>query len=172
MGRRPTERRDQIVRSARAALTQRGYDATTIGDLAAELDISKAAIAYYFPTKDSFLDEFLEPFLDELETAIDRAPAEPQAVLDAYLDVLTDDLEIAVWMDTDPAIARHERYSSRIADINARVVSVISGRSDRKVDRLRALGVLGGIWRPARESNRADLEAHHDEIVAAALQRH
>ena len=72
-------------------------------------------------------------------------------------------------MDTDPAIARNETYSSRIADINARVVSVISGRSDRKVDRLRALGVLGGIWRPARESNRADLEAHHDEIVVAAF---
>lgn len=165
-----TTRRDSIVRAARSSLTQRGYDATTIGDLAAELGISKAAIAYYFPTKDTFLDEFLDPFLDELEAAIDAAPAEPYAVLDAYLTVLTHHREVAVWVDTDPAVARHEVHGGRIADLNQRVVSIISSNSRRKADRMRALGVLGGILRPVRESNRRDLTDHHDEIVVAALE--
>lgn len=158
------------MRAARSSLTQRGYDATAIGDLASQLGISKAAIAYYFPTKDKFLDEFLVPFLDELEEAITTAPAEPRAVLDAYLTVLTRHREIAVWVDTDPAVARHEVHAHRLDALNDRVVAVITGRSRRKADRLRALGVLGGIWRPTRASSRRDLVAHHDEIVVAALE--
>lgn len=171
MAKRTTTRRNQIVRSARRGITRNGYDATTIGDLAAELEISKAAIAYYFPTKDTFLDELLAPMIDGLERAVESAPREPRAVLGAYFDVLCADLEIAVWMDTDPAVLRHPTYGPRVERLNERVVSIVSGASRRKADRLQAVGALGGIWRPVRVSSRSDLVAHRDEILDAAIAR-
>ena len=69
MSTRGAARRQAIVDTARNRFTTLGYDGTTIGDLATELDISKAAVAYYFPTKDTFLDEFVTPFVEVDEAA-------------------------------------------------------------------------------------------------------
>ncbi len=167
---RGARRREQIVEIARRRFTELGYDATTIGDIAVELDVSKAAIAYYFPTKDRFLDELLAPVIDELEAAVAAAGDGPRTVLCSYLDVLIRHHDLAIWMDTDPAVARSERYTERLSGLNSNVVSVITGRSRRKADRVRALGVLGGIWRPVREADPDDLERLRDDIVTVALE--
>lgn len=162
-------RRALIVEVARRRFTEVGYDATTIGDIADELGLSKAAIAYYFPTKDRFLDELLDPLLDELERAVTEAGREPRAALGAYLATLVGHRDLAVWMDTDPAIARHERFGSRLSAVNDRTIATITGRSRRTVDRVRAMAVLGGIWRPVREAAADDLAPHLDDIVEVAL---
>jgi AcrR family transcriptional regulator len=162
------ERRTGIVETARRRFTTRGYDGTTIGDLAAELGISKAAIAYYFPTKETFLDEFVTPLLDDLEQAVDAAD-DPREALSGYLSAILEHHDVAIWMDTDSAIQNDSRYGGRLADINRALTAILTGRSRRKADRIRALAVLGGVWRPARELPTDDLIAHHDEIVDTAL---
>lgn len=168
MGRRPTKRRTEIVTLARERMTSIGYDATTIGDLANELGFSKAAIAYYFPTKDAFLDEFIGPFLDDLDAAtLDHA--DPVEALGAYLDVIIANHDVAVWLDTDPAILNHPVHRARLDEINGRVMDLITGRSRKGADRMRALAVLGGIWRPARETTADELTVHAPAIIDAAL---
>lgn len=154
---------------ARRRITEQGYDAMSIGDIAAEMEVSKAAIAYYFPTKDRFIDEFAAPVVDDLEVAVSDAGDDPATVLDAYLSVLIRHRDLAVWLDTDPAVARDSEWGDRLGAINEHVIAAITGRSRRKSDRLRALGVLGGVWRPARESSADELERHRADIVAAAL---
>lgn len=141
----------------------------TIGDIATELDVSKAAIAYYFPTKDRFIDEFAAPLVTALDDAVTEAGGDATAVLGAYFDVLIAHLDMAVWLDTDPAIGRDTEWGDRLSAVNDRVIKVVTGGSRRKADRLRALGVLGGIWRPARESTADELSQHRDEIVASAI---
>lgn len=161
-------RRAGIVTTARRRFTTLGYEGTTIGDLASELGISKAAVAYYFPTKDTFLDEFVTPLLDQLEAAISAAGSAREA-LTAYLDVLLDQHDLAVWIDTDPTVQNHPVHGARLSKINRRLVSLITDRSRRKSDQVRGLAMLGGVWRPVRELGEADLRAHRDEIVDAAL---
>ncbi|MBT8203362.1 MAG: TetR/AcrR family transcriptional regulator [Acidimicrobiia bacterium] len=166
--RHQTQRRKRIVRVARRALTTAGYDGTTIGGIASRLGISKAAIAYYFPTKDTFLAEFVEPFLDDLEAAIASA-GEVREGLSGYLTVLTDHHDVAVWMDTDPVLQNHPDYGARLDAVNQSVARLITaGRRGRRAQ-LMALAVLGGIWRPVRELSPAELRTHHDEIITTAL---
>ncbi len=168
MSPKSSARRQLIVDAAHRRFTTFGYEGTTIGDLATELAISKAAIAYYFPTKDTFLDEFVEPFVTALAEAVAAAES-PDDALRAYLSVIVADHETAVWIDTDPTIQNHVDYGPRLADINRKVTRVLAGGSGRKADHIRALGVLGGLWRPVREISTDDLIDHFDEIVEAAL---
>lgn len=167
MSARSADRRKMIVAAARARFTMLGYDGTTIGDLAAELGISKAAIAYYFPTKETFLDELVTPFIDALEQGVGEA-AGPRDVASAYLSAIVAHHDLALWIDTDPAIQSNPRFGGRLNEINTRVTKSFTGRSRRKSDAIRALGVLGGLWRPARELPVVDLVGHFDEIVDAA----
>ena len=157
-----------IVDAARERLTTLGYDATTVGDLARQLNISKAAISYYFPTKDMILDEFVTPVLDQMEAVADLADTADEA-LAAFLSVIVEHHDLAVWIDTDQAVQNHPVYGPRLTSINERLIKLIIGGSRRKADRIRALSVLGGLWRPARELPTADLISHHAEIVHAAL---
>ena len=158
-----------IVDAARERLTTLGYDATTVGDLARQLNISKAAISYYFPTKDMFAEKKEKgTVLDQMEAVADLADTADEA-LAAFLSVIVEHHDLAVWIDTDQAVQNHPVYGPRLTSINERLIKLIIGGSRRKADRIRALSVLGGLWRPARELPTADLISHHAEIVHAAL---
>ncbi len=169
-----TNRRDRIVSTARAHFLKQGYEGTKIGHIADALEISKAAVSYYFPTKDSFLDELVEPLVARLESAVETNtdstwPAGASALLQAYLDALLTDVEIARWVDTDVAVRAEHHFGDRLDGITAGFVSTLTGGSRRVVDRLRALSVLGGIWRPLLELDERQLTRHRDELLAAAM---
>lgn len=51
MGRKPRVTRDQIVGAARAVFLARGYDATTLAEIASGLDLTAAALLRHFPSK-------------------------------------------------------------------------------------------------------------------------
>lgn len=51
MGRPPRISKEQILDASRKAFTARGFDATTLADIAAVLEVTPAAILRYFPTK-------------------------------------------------------------------------------------------------------------------------
>ncbi len=161
-------RRELIVAAAREAFTSLGYDGTSFGGIATALGTSKAAVGYYFPTKDSFLEELLTPMLDELEEAVGETD-DPRDQLAAYLDVLTRNHDLAVWMDTDPVLQAHPRYGGRLESINEAIVRALVGGSRRNADRIRALSTLGGVWRPVRTLSRRHIERYRDDILAAAL---
>src|SRR5580704_11918674 len=66
--------RTRIVDAALVAFGTRGYDATSLDALAAELGVRKQTILYYFPSKEAVLD-----------AAIDRAAGELSQALEVWL---------------------------------------------------------------------------------------
>jgi AcrR family transcriptional regulator len=44
-----------------------GFEGTSVGQLAARLNVSKAAVSYHFPGKEDILLALARPLLDELE---------------------------------------------------------------------------------------------------------
>jgi AcrR family transcriptional regulator len=54
---------------------RQGYDATSMGDLAAELGLTKSAIYHHVPSKEALLSAALDEALDGLSAAIDEAAA-------------------------------------------------------------------------------------------------
>lgn len=67
---RPGHDQAAVLRAAIEVFNRRGYDATTIGDIAATLGVTKSAIYHHVPSKEHLLDQALGQALDALEAAL------------------------------------------------------------------------------------------------------
>jgi AcrR family transcriptional regulator len=76
---RPGYDQATVLRRAIELFNTQGYEATSIGDLARELGLTKSAIYHHVPSKASLLSAALDEALDGLSAAIDTAVAEPGA---------------------------------------------------------------------------------------------
>lgn len=91
MGRPPRISREQIVDAARTAFTQRGFDGTTLADIAAQLDVTAAALLRHFPTKQALFTEAMSSrdlgvprYIEEL-VAADPA-SDPRIILRRFAE--------------------------------------------------------------------------------------
>ncbi|MCD5315556.1 TetR/AcrR family transcriptional regulator [Kineosporia babensis] len=75
---RPGYDQAAILRTAVELFNRRGYDATSMGDLAKELGLSKAAIYHHVESKEQLLAAALNDALDEL-TAVVTEAVRPEA---------------------------------------------------------------------------------------------
>ena len=77
---RPGHDAATVLRRAIEVFNRQGYEATSIGDLAHELGVTKSAIYHHVPSKETLLARALDEALDGLSAAIDHAlGAAPQA---------------------------------------------------------------------------------------------
>ena len=70
---RPGYDADTILRRAIDLFIRQGYEATSMGDLATELGLTKSAIYHHVPSKEHLLAAALDEALDGLSLAIDDA---------------------------------------------------------------------------------------------------
>ncbi|MEV5831232.1 TetR/AcrR family transcriptional regulator [Spirillospora sp. NPDC052242] len=80
---RPGYDQAAILRTAVDLFNRKGYDATSMGDLAKELGLTKPAIYHHVTSKEQLLGRALDDALDEL-TAVVTAAAEERAGGTAY----------------------------------------------------------------------------------------
>lgn len=74
--RRRERSRDEIVDAARRVLLRDGIAATTLAAVAKEVGLTKAALYYYYPSKDSLLFEIMFQNLELQTSAVHAAVAE------------------------------------------------------------------------------------------------
>ncbi len=73
-------RRQAIIRAAYELFAERGYDATTIADIAAAAEVAPRTVAMYFPSKrDIALSRFTEAMAGLADAMRGRAPGETVA---------------------------------------------------------------------------------------------
>ncbi len=73
---RPGYDQETVLRRAIGLFNLQGYDATSIGDLAKELGLTKSAIYHHVPSKEALLAAALDEALDGLAETIDAAANE------------------------------------------------------------------------------------------------
>ena len=169
-------RRDALLAAALAGFTQRGYDATSVADLAATTGMSKAAVSYHFRTKNDLLHALVDPLLDSLDALIHRHPPAPtwpdqvQALLDDYLTTLTDHSQVAAWVDTDKAVLNHPQIGARLhRNTDTICQAITAATADGTAPSVRAMAALGSLWRPVRALTPAQLATHRDALIHAAM---
>ena len=74
---RPGNDSETVLRRAIALFNQQGYDATSIGDLARDLGLTKSAIYHHVDSKEDLLAAALDEALDGLDRAVDAAVSAP-----------------------------------------------------------------------------------------------
>jgi AcrR family transcriptional regulator len=72
---RPGHDREAVLRTAIELFNRRGFDATSISDLAAELGVTKSAVYHHFVSKEALLAAALDEALEGLSAAVEAAVA-------------------------------------------------------------------------------------------------
>jgi AcrR family transcriptional regulator len=172
---RTPNRRHSLLTAALDGFATRGYEATTVAELAAATGMSKAAVSYHFRTKNDLLHALVDPVLDHLDALIARQrtpewPDQVRALLSEYLQILTDNHSVAAWIDSDKAVLNHPQIGARLHHNTQQLCRKLTGttRPDTAAT-ARAIAVLGALWRPLRVLTPADLAAQHDALIDTAI---
>src|SRR3954468_49805 len=72
---RPGYDQETVLRRAIELFNRQGYEASSIGDLAKELGLTKSAIYHHVPSKEHLLSAALDEALDGLTAAVESAAA-------------------------------------------------------------------------------------------------
>ncbi|WP_165966550.1 TetR family transcriptional regulator [Actinomadura sp. 7K507] len=167
--------RGRILETALDLFSERGYQGSSMREIADRLDITKAAVFYHFPSKAALLATLCEPLTEELEDVLahasrveDRVQARRELIegaLDVYirnrklLYVIVQDLAIltqdGTFLQFISLMQRvHDDFVGPDPDISVRVRAVqifamlgdpVFFCRDVPIDRLRA-EILAGVW--------------------------
>lgn len=93
MDERRTDTRDRIRDIALDLFTNRGYDGTSLREIAERIGVTKSAVYYHFRTKEEILDSLVEDFLSRVDNVVEAvgppAAKSREQVLCRYADLLT-----------------------------------------------------------------------------------
>ncbi len=113
---RPGYDQETVLRRAVELFNRQGYDATSIGDLARELGLSKSAIYHHVDSKEQLLSAALDEALDELSAAVRQAvdPASPHPASRRLEDVVHRSVRILVTHRPAVALLLRVRGNSEV----------------------------------------------------------
>ena len=143
---RPGYDAETVLRRAIELFNRQGYEGASMGDLAAELGLTKSAIYHHVPSKESLLAAALDEALDALSSAIDGAALQPgtsayerlRTAVRRSVEVLVDHLPAVTLLlrvrGNSPvelaALERRRRLDERLADLVRRAVDAGDVRAD------------------------------------------
>lgn len=172
---KPQDTRERILETALDLFSERGYQNSSIREIAHRLDLTKAAVFYHFPSKPALLATLCEPLTEGLEEVLERArplddPVEVRrALIEGALDVYIENRKLLYVVVRELAnVAQHgtfgrfislieqmhERFAGPYPDYSVRVrtaqIFAMLGDPvflcrDIPVDRLRT-EILAGVW--------------------------
>jgi AcrR family transcriptional regulator len=99
---RPGHDQAAVLRAAIDLFNRKGYDATSIGDVADELGVTKSAVYHHVRSKEQLLSEALDEALGELEAAVTAATAADGSAYDRLRGAVRRSVEVLV--DHQPAV--------------------------------------------------------------------
>ncbi|MFI1581716.1 TetR/AcrR family transcriptional regulator [Embleya sp. NPDC020630] len=162
------QRGDTRRRVRDAALTlfaERTYGATRLQDIADAMGVTKAALYYYFHTKEEILADLVEPAVEELEAILDRAeghgfsPAATRDLLVAMGELYARDRRLLTVLMFDRTFRAQPVLGARVLACRRRTQAALnrSDAEDTMVGEVRALAALAALTVPL-----AALEGYDD----------
>jgi AcrR family transcriptional regulator len=173
-------RRDTRARIQRVALelfAERGYDGTSLREIAERLDVTKAALYYHFKSKEDIVSSLVEDYFGQMDELIAWAGTQPRSpgtravVLSRYVRIVADGSAVFRMLHHNQAAVNTLASAKHRGDVfrerMAGMVDALAGPGADLPERLRATMVLGAIsigWMFF-----ADKAADRDKLTAAIL---
>lgn len=175
-----SEKRASIIAAAKRLIAERGFHATTVGDIARAVDIPVGSVYTYFETKEALVASVIEEgwleFRAEMEAglAAESDPARRLAlVTDRYLPELFRDVDfIALLITEAPRMGGLEDKLGFLSALVASLISDLSRRSGKAIAfsgsqaRAALLVFFLGSMDAVRLMRRMDLGATEEDILA------
>jgi AcrR family transcriptional regulator len=116
----------RIARAAEALFVAKGFEETTVDEIAAAVGMSQRSFFRYFASKDEVVLDSVERLGEELACALEKRPgAEPE------WDSLRRSFDPIVARLADPVMREHDQALHRIVDASPRLFAAYLGRLDR-----------------------------------------
>lgn len=144
--------RDKILAQAIELMTEQGFAATSLRQIARRLDVSVAALYYHYPAKDDLLREIVAPYLRAVDAILADAAraADPvECVLSGVLDLAVAETDLVRLVSRDPAVLRHSEQGPAIERRLRQLRRTLSGQSRSIHAALLSSAALGVLIRPA-----------------------
>lgn len=149
----PSDTRARILEAARDLFSQRGYQRTSIQQIAERLGLVKTAVLYHFPAKVDLLSALVEPLLDDWEAAVVDAariggPQLRWAVIEGVLDASLAHRHVMRMHLHDLAMLSHEPVFRRFVQIMTQQQQLVAGPAADLPGRIRAAQAIAMIGDP------------------------
>ena len=172
------QRRQQLLHIGRELFGQKGYEATSIEEIAAHADVSKPVVYEHFGGKEGLyavvVDREMQTLLGRFTAAL-SAPGEPRELLEraalALLDYIEEDTDGFRVLTRDAPVSSGGTYSSLIGEVARKVEHILASQFDpgRYDPRLAALysqalvgmvALVGQWWLDERSPGKHEVAAH------------
>jgi AcrR family transcriptional regulator len=148
--------REKIREVALDLFSTRGFDQTSLREIAERVGLTKASLYYHYPSKQALLTAIVAPLIDgwrEVAEAAEGTPHTPdnvRTVLGQTLDVMLRNRSLAGIFTRDPAgvVAAAGTLWDDVIDTSVRLTSWLAGPAPTTAERLRAIAameVLGAV---------------------------
>ena len=174
MGRRERVSREQVLEAARELFAVRGFEGTTLAAIAAQLDLSPAALLRHESTKEALFHAAMAPRDGEIHIPlefladVDAAASDPRQVLrdvgERFVPFIEEKLgeTIALWL----------RSNVRAGASALDRLPLLFDREKRPTPPERTLALVEGYLRRARRAGRIDLADTKAAAVAFLASLH
>jgi AcrR family transcriptional regulator len=178
-------RREELTRIAARLFAERGYQGTSLADLAGELGVQKPSLYHHIESKEDLLWEVASDGAVAFHAALDTVPADAPAAerirlaLRAHLAVVARQLDVATvfvreWRYLEGErrerfIAERRRYEERVRDLFRDGVESSELRTDLDVATAALLFLSAANWAYTWLRADADTDALADRLFAAML---
>ena len=178
-------RREELTRIAARLFAERGYQGTSLADLAAELGVQKPSLYHHIASKEDLLWEVAWEGAEAFHAGLDAVPADVPAVeriqlaLRAHLAVVAGQLDIATvfvreWRHLEGErrerfVVERRRYEARIRDLFREGVEGSELRTDLDVSTAALLFLSAANWAYTWLRPGVDTAELADRLYAALL---
>lgn len=184
---RPGHDQAAVLRAAIDLFNRKGYDATSIGDVAEELGVTKSAVYHHVPSKEHLLSEALDEALAGLEATVDAAAAAEGSAYERLRGVVRRSVEVLV--DHQPAVTlllrvhgnteienaalrRRRRIDARLAELVGQAADEGALRADLDPDLVSRLmfGMINSLVEWYRPEGPVEASELADAVTALAFE--
>ncbi|HVC86530.1 MAG TPA: TetR/AcrR family transcriptional regulator [Gaiellaceae bacterium] len=178
-------RRAELTRIAARLFAERGYQGTSLADLAEALGVQKPSLYYHIASKEDLLWEVAWEGAEAFHAALDTVPAQEtvgeriRLALGAHLAVVAGQLDVATvfvreWRHLggerrERFVAERRRYEERIRDLFREGVEGGELRTDLDVATAALLFLSAANWAYTWLREDTDTSALADRLYAALL---
>ena len=140
--------RQRIQDVALELFSERGYEKTSLREIAEHLDVTKAALYYHFKTKEEILISLFEDLTRPLDELIDWGRRQPhtletkQEVLRRYSEALTGAAPLFRFMQENQATVRELSVGETFKDSMLSMLDIIKEPEAPLTDQVRCISAL------------------------------
>jgi AcrR family transcriptional regulator len=166
--------RARILDAALDVFSEHGFEGSSLQQIADRLDLTKAALYYYFRSKDELLEALVEPAITGVEEILAACsderdtPARRKEFMKQYLDYFLRQRRLIAYISRDLATLAHPAISARNEERRARIEAILAGSDLDFSDQVRVTMAFGGMQAAIARYPDADEAELREALLDAA----